>query len=77
MDEAERMEPASVEVWAQWLAEHHDEARGVWQVLRRRAADRVFSYEEGVFEALRYGWVGSLGSRRPGREGAAGQSAGW
>ena len=59
MDEAERLEPASVEAWSQWLAEHHDEARGVWLVSRRRAADRVLSYEEGVLEALRYGWVDS------------------
>ena len=59
MDEAERLEPVSLEAWSQWLAGHHDEARGVWLISRRRAADRVFSYEEGVLEALRYGWVDS------------------
>ena len=66
MDEAERLEPVSLEAWSHWLAGHHGEARGVWLISRRRAADRVFSYEEGVLEALRYGWVGSLGSMRPG-----------
>ena len=59
MDEAERFEPASVDEWSQWLADHHDSVRGVWLVSRRRDADKVFSYEEAVLEALRYGWVDS------------------
>ena len=59
MDEAERIEPGSVDEWSQWLADHHDSVRGVWLVSRRKDADRVFSYEEGVTQALRYGWVDS------------------
>ncbi len=59
MDEAERFEPASVAAWSRWLADHHDRARGVWLVSRRRDADRAFSYEEAVLEALRFGWVDS------------------
>ena len=59
MDEAERIEPGSVEVWSAWLADHHATARGVWLVSRRRDADKVFSYEAAVLEALRYGWVDS------------------
>ncbi len=59
MDDAERVEPATVEEWSAWLAEHHTQPSGVWLVSRRRAADRAFSYEESVLEALRYGWVDS------------------
>lgn len=59
MDNAERVEPATVEEWSAWLAEHHTQPTGVWLVSGRRAAERAFSYEESVLEALRYGWVDS------------------
>ncbi|WP_416953499.1 YdeI/OmpD-associated family protein [Nocardioides sp. T5] len=59
MDDAERLEPATVEEWSAWLREHHEQPLGVWLVAPRRAADRPFSYEESVLEALRYGWVDS------------------
>lgn len=59
MDEAERFEPDTQAAWAAWLADHHDSVRGVWLVSRRKDADRGFSYEESVVEALRYGWVDS------------------
>lgn len=58
-DDAEQLEPATVGEWAAWLAEHHDRGVGVWLVSRRRAADRAFSYEDSVIEALRWGWVDS------------------
>jgi uncharacterized protein YdeI (YjbR/CyaY-like superfamily) len=59
MDEAERLEPATVDEWSAWLAEHHASTPGVWLVSARRAADRSFAYEEAVVEALRWGWVDS------------------
>jgi uncharacterized protein YdeI (YjbR/CyaY-like superfamily) len=59
MDEAERIEPATVEEWSAWLRDHHAQPTGVWLVSPRRAADQPFSYEEAVLEALRYGWVDS------------------
>jgi len=59
MDEAERLEPAGVEEWSAWLREHHTQPQGVWLVSPRKAAERSFSYEEAVLEALRYGWVDS------------------
>ena len=59
MDDAERLEPGTVEEWSDWLREHHAQPQGVWLVSPRRAADRPFSYEESVLEALRYGWVDS------------------
>ena len=59
MDDAERVEPTTVEEWSAWLREHHTQPQGVWLVSPRTAAQRPFSYEESVLEALRYGWVDS------------------
>ena len=59
MDDAERLEPATVEEWSAWLRDHHPQPQGVWLVSPRKAAERAFSYEEAVLEALRYGWVDS------------------
>lgn len=59
MDDAELLEPDSVEAWSAWLREHHQQPGGVWLVSPRRAAERPFSYEDAVLEALRYGWVDS------------------
>ena len=59
MDDAERLEPGTVEEWSAWLREHHTQPQGVWLVSARKAADKAFSYEESVLEALRYGWVDS------------------
>lgn len=59
MDDAERLEPGTLEEWSAWLREHHEQPTGVWLVAPRKAAERSFSYEEAVMEALRYGWVDS------------------
>src|SRR6478672_7175889 len=59
MDDAERLEPGRVEEWSAWLREHHEQPTGVWLVSPRLAAERPFSYEEAVLEALRFGWVDS------------------
>jgi uncharacterized protein YdeI (YjbR/CyaY-like superfamily) len=59
MDDAERVEPTTVEEWSVWLRSHHTQPSGVWLVSPRKAVDRAFSYEEAVLEALRYGWVDS------------------
>lgn len=59
MDDAERLEPATVEEWSAWLRDHHAQPTGVWLVSPRTAAQRPFSYEAAVLEALRYGWVDS------------------
>ena len=59
MDDAEQLEPGTVEAWSDWLREHHQQPTGVWLVSPRKAAERPFSYEEAVLEALRWGWVDS------------------
>jgi uncharacterized protein YdeI (YjbR/CyaY-like superfamily) len=66
-DEAERVEPATLEEWSAWLAAHHADTAGVWLVSPRREADRAVGYEPAVCEALRYGWVDS--TQRPLDEG--------
>ena len=62
-DDAERVEPSSAAEWGEWLAEHHARGSGVWLVSARRDAEKAFSYEESVLEALRFGWVDS--TQRP------------
>jgi len=62
-DDAERLEPASAEEWAAWLAQHHADTPGVWLVSARREADKAVGYEAAVVEALRWGWVDS--TQRP------------
>ena len=59
MDDAERLEPRTVEEWSAWLREHHARPDGVWLVNRRRAAEQSITYEQSVLEALRWGWVDS------------------
>lgn len=59
-EDAERVEPASVEEWSGWLARHHADRSGVWLVGPRRAALRAVDYDTAVVEALRYGWVDSV-----------------
>lgn len=59
MDDADRLELRTLEEWSAWLRGHHTQPAGVWLVSPRRAAQRPFSYEEAVIEALRWGWVDS------------------
>jgi len=59
MDDAEQLEPTTVEQWRTWLGDHHTQPQGVWLVSARKAVDKAFSYEESVLEALRVGWVDS------------------
>ncbi|UAL28909.1 YdeI/OmpD-associated family protein [Nocardioides rotundus] len=58
-EDAERVEPDTLEGWSRWLADNHGRGYGVWLVQRRRAAERAWDYEESVLEALRFGWVDS------------------
>ena len=59
-DVAERFEPADLEAWAAWLADHHADTPGVWLVTPKASSGlRTFDYEAGIVEALRFGWVDS------------------
>jgi len=60
MDDAERIHPASLHQWREWLVQHHARGHGVWLVFWRRESGRpVIEYEESVLEALCFGWIDS------------------
>ena len=60
-DQAERVQPDSVDEWATWLDGNHATSTGVWLVMWKKATGRqVVTYEVAVIEALRFGWVDSL-----------------
>ena len=53
-------EPESRAEWRAWLEAHHGAARGVWLVLRKKAAPVPnLSLEDAVEEALCFGWIDS------------------
>jgi uncharacterized protein YdeI (YjbR/CyaY-like superfamily) len=48
--------------WRQWLEENHQTASGVWLVFNKKSSGKPHvSYEEGVEEALCFGWIDSKG----------------
>jgi uncharacterized protein YdeI (YjbR/CyaY-like superfamily) len=60
MDDAERFEPATLDDWSAWLAEHHADTPGVWLVSAKKSSGRqTYAYDDAVVEALRWGWVDS------------------
>lgn len=59
-EDAERVEPATVQEWSDWLARHQADRGGVWLVSARKASRRAVDYDTAVVEALRYGWVDSV-----------------
>jgi uncharacterized protein YdeI (YjbR/CyaY-like superfamily) len=52
--------------WRAWLAEHHEDATGVWVVTWRKGEGPTVSYDDLVEEALCFGWIDSRGGRREG-----------
>jgi uncharacterized protein YdeI (YjbR/CyaY-like superfamily) len=47
--------------WRAWLAEHHDSESEVWLIFQKRHTGRpTIAYEDGVDEALCFGWIDSL-----------------
>lgn len=49
------------EAWRSWLEEHHDSATDVWLVHQKKASrSEGLRYDEGVEEALCFGWIDSL-----------------
>jgi uncharacterized protein YdeI (YjbR/CyaY-like superfamily) len=44
--------------WADWLARHHAESKGIWMKIAKKGGDRQsVTYPEAVEEALCYGWI--------------------
>jgi uncharacterized protein YdeI (YjbR/CyaY-like superfamily) len=47
--------------WRKWLAENHDKSKGIWLVYYKKSSGKPhLSYDEGVEEALCFGWIDSL-----------------
>ncbi len=60
-DDAELVEPETIEGWTAWLVEHHADRSGVWLVTAKRATGRQpFDYEAAVCQALRFGWIDAV-----------------
>jgi uncharacterized protein YdeI (YjbR/CyaY-like superfamily) len=57
---------ADERAWLQWLAEHHDEQRGVWLVLAKKGTSTPtsLSYSEALDHALCHGWIDGQVKRR-------------
>jgi len=63
-DDGERVHAETVADWAAWLADNHEGAEGVWLVSWKKHTGRpAVSYDDAVTEALRFGWIDSLGRR--------------
>lgn len=63
-DDGERVHPGTVAEWAAWLEAHHRRDGGVWLVSWKRHTGRpAVTYDDAVTEALRFGWIDSLGRR--------------
>jgi uncharacterized protein YdeI (YjbR/CyaY-like superfamily) len=59
-DEAERFHPDTRAQWRNWLESNHASSRGVWLVSWRKHTGKDGpSYQDGVEEALCFGWIDS------------------
>jgi uncharacterized protein YdeI (YjbR/CyaY-like superfamily) len=56
---------ADAAAWRQWLEEHHDTAPGVHLVVSKKGGEvTALTYDAAVEEALCYGWIDGLASKR-------------
>lgn len=50
--------------WRTWLMANHNTSTGVWLQFHKVSTGKpTISYEEGVFEALCFGWIDSKGNK--------------
>jgi uncharacterized protein YdeI (YjbR/CyaY-like superfamily) len=60
LDSVAHVQPESRAAGRDWLAEHHEQATGVWLVTYKKATGKPrIDYEASVEEALCFGWVDS------------------
>ena len=63
-DEGERVQFDTPDEWGAWLEREHARPQGVWLVTWKKHTGRqTIPYDDSVTEALRFGWVDSLGRR--------------
>jgi uncharacterized protein YdeI (YjbR/CyaY-like superfamily) len=50
--------------WRNWLMDNHASSKGVWLLSYKAATGKpTITYEEGVLEALCFGWIDSKGNK--------------
>ncbi len=50
--------------WRNWLMDNHASSKGVWMLFNKAASGKpIITYEEGVLEALCFGWIDSKGNK--------------
>ena len=50
--------------WRNWLMDNHAHSNGVWLLFHKVATGKpTITYEEGVLEALCFGWIDSKGNK--------------
>jgi uncharacterized protein YdeI (YjbR/CyaY-like superfamily) len=51
--------------WRKWLAANHEKSDGVWLVFyKKQSGEPTLEYDEAVEEALCFGWIDSIITRR-------------
>jgi uncharacterized protein YdeI (YjbR/CyaY-like superfamily) len=56
--------PLTRDEWRAWLAQNHTRTSGVWLISYKKATGKPsVTYEQGVEEALCFGWIDSKGNR--------------
>ena len=61
MDAFEDFHPLTRQEWRAWLEVHHNKFSGIWFVYFKKATGEPrVTYDEGVEEALCFGWIDSL-----------------
>ena len=64
MNDKPRIQPVTRAEWRAWLEANHRTATGVWLVSwKRRTGNPTVTYEEGVEEALCFGWIDGMMNR--------------
>ena len=64
MDDKPRVQPADRAEWRAWLEANHGASSGVWLVSwKRHTGNPTVTYEEGVEEALCFGWIDGMMNR--------------
>ena len=64
MDDRPRIQPATRAEWRAWLEANHLASSGVWLVSwKKHTGNPTVTYEEGVEEALCFGWIDGMMNR--------------
>lgn len=61
-DDIESFCPTSKQDWRKWLEKNHEHKQGVWLIQYKAKTNKpTVTWSEAVDEALRFGWIDSIG----------------